>query len=349
MSELISRREFLNLGGLAIGSLAIQPLRSWLPPEDLAEPFGIGRVTISGIRVYKEPNFNSKRLRMLRRDKLVKIIAETISPDGPPYNPRWYRVPGGYAHSGYIQRVENSFLNPPLHSIPEGGQLGEVTVPFTQSFRFSKSFGWQPLYRLYFGSVYWITHLVDGPDGQPWYGLTDDRLRVVYHVPAEHLRPVPKEEITPLSPAVPPGEKRIEVSLAKQVLRAYEADKLVFQADIASGVPSNGPTLNGIPTETPQGNFHISLKLPSRHMGNGELTDDLGAYELPGVPWVSFFHSYGVGFHGTYWHDNFGIPMSHGCVNMRNADAKWIYRWTLPVIEHSDWYQKGWGTLIKVE
>jgi len=84
-------------------------------------------------------------------------------------------------------------------------------------------------------------------------------------------------------------------------------------------------------------------------MGDGNLTDDLDAYELPGVPWVSFFHAVGVGFHGTYWHDNFGSPMSHGCVNMRNADAKWIYRWTMPVIGYSDWYKKGQGTLVKVE
>ena len=43
------------------------------------------------------------------------------------------------------------------------------------------------------------------------------------------------------------------------------------------------------------------------------------AYELPGVPWVSYFTGNGVAFHGTYWHDNFGSPTSHGCLNMRNA------------------------------
>ena len=349
MPDYLSRREFLNLGGLALGSFAAQPLRSWLPPEDRVEPIGIGRVTIGAIRVYQEPHFKSEGLRWLRRDKLVGIIEETISPHGPPHNPRWYRVPGGYAHRAYLQRVENSSFIPPLASLPDGGQLGEVTVPYTRSFRITRSDGWQPLYRLYFGSVYWITHLIEGLDGQPWYGLTDGRLRTGYQVPAAHIRPILKEEVTPLSPHVPPGEKRIDVSLAEQVLRAYEGERLVFQADIASGIPSRGPSPNGIPTDTPHGNFHISLKLPSRHMGDGNLTDEIDAYELPGVPWVSYFHAVGVGFHGTYWHDNFGASMSRGCVNMRNADAKWIYRWTTPEIGYSEWYKKGWGTLVKVE
>jgi lipoprotein-anchoring transpeptidase ErfK/SrfK len=205
-----------------------------------------------------------------------------------------------------------------------------------------------PLYRLYFGSTHWITSLVEGPDGEPWYGLTDDRLHVRHYVPSIHLRPIPRSEITPISTQVPPQEKYIEVSTNEQIVRAYEYDQLVFEAEVSSGVPSLGESPNGISTDTPQGNFHISMKMPSRHMGDGDLTSDLQAYELPGVPWVSFFHAIGVGFHGTYWHDNFGTQMSHGCVNMRNEDAKWLYRWTTPETSHSDWYKKGWGTVVRV-
>ena len=56
-------------------------------------------------------------------------------------------------------------------------------------------------------------------------------------------------------------------------------------------------------------------------------------YYLPGVPWVQFFGnaqipwSRGYSFHGTYWHNNFGHPMSHGCINMKTPDAKWLYDW----------------------
>jgi lipoprotein-anchoring transpeptidase ErfK/SrfK len=81
---------------------------------------------------------------------------------------------------------------------------------------------------------------------------------------------------------------------------------------------------------TPTGEFQVNRKYPSKHMGDGGLTSDIRAYELVDAPWVSFFHEAGIAFHGTYWHDNFGYPMSHGCVNMRNEDALWLFRWTTP-------------------
>lgn len=349
METTLSRRDFLKLSGLTAGSLAARPLRPRLPREDHAAPVGIGRVTTQVIGLYKEPSLKSDRLRWLPRDKLVDIIYELDSPYGPAHNPRWYRLPGGYAYSAYIQRVEHSFLNPPLTEIPEGGQLGEVTVPYSQSYHQHRSLGWQRAYRLYFGSVYWITHLLEeGPHGEPWYGLTDDRLRVVLYVPAAHLRPIPAKELTPISPEVPPEEKRLEISISDQRAIAYEGEREVFRAPVSSGLPSRGPSPNGIPTDTPHGNFRVSLKVPSRHMGDGNLTSSLDAYELPGVPWVTYFHAYGIGFHGTYWHDNFGARMSHGCVNMRNEDAKWIYRWTDPPIEHNEWYKLGRGTKVSV-
>jgi hypothetical protein len=54
----------------------------------------------------------------------------------------------------------------------------------------------------------------------------------------------------------------------------------------------------------------------------------------------------GAALHGTYWHDNFGQRMSHGCVNMRNSDALWVYRWTTPIIQPGEWYARGRGTLV---
>ncbi len=83
-------------------------------------------------------------------------------------------------------------------------------------------------------------------------------------------------------------------------------------------------------------------------MGDGNLTDDIRAYELPGVPWVSFFTQTGVALHGTYWHHNYGRRMSHGCVNMVTAEAKWIYRWTIPQADVYEWEKKGYGTQVTV-
>ena len=83
-------------------------------------------------------------------------------------------------------------------------------------------------------------------------------------------------------------------------------------------------------------------------------SDDGDSFSLPGVPWTCFFASPGgYAFHGTYWHNNFGLQMSHGCVNMRNEDAKWLFRWTTPVFDpviesESDWERTGRGTRVEI-
>jgi lipoprotein-anchoring transpeptidase ErfK/SrfK len=59
-----------------------------------------------------------------------------------------------------------------------------------------------------------------------------------------------------------------------------------------------------------------------------------GGYDLPGIGWVTLFVSNGVAIHSTFWHNNFGFPMSHGCVNARPQDAQWIFRWTTPFIDY---------------
>ena len=349
----LSRRDFLKLTGLSLATLALDPfspLGKPYPPEEFPipdTPKMKARVTTRSIYVYQEPIFKSKRVRTLKRDQVVKILAEITSPHGPSYNPRWYQLEDGYVHSVYLQRVDHIHLNRPLEQIPEK-QLGEITVPMSQSMRLNRKRAWAPLYRLYYQSVHWITGLEEGEDGNPWYQLTDDPLRVKYYIPAVHLRPILDEELTPISPDVPAREKRIEVSIKHQTLTAYEGDQAVLHTKISSGLPSRSVPANGIPTDTPEGTFHVEVKVPSRHMGDGELTSDLDAYELPGVPWVSFFHEIGVGFHGTYWHDNFGVRMSHGCVNMRTSEAQWLYRWSQPNPKPREWFTRKHGTVVKI-
>lgn len=70
-------------------------------------------------------------------------------------------------------------------------------------------------------------------------------------------------------------------------------------------------------------------------------------YDLPGVPWVSYITDSGIAFHGTYWHNDYGVPRSHGCLNMSSQAAKWLYRWTQPVVpaeEQEVWV--GYGTEV---
>ncbi len=332
------------MAGLSLGSLAFNPFQ----PEREELPRGpLARVAVSAISVYRSPDFESRIVGQRFRDELVPIYFEITPESGPAYNPLWYRVWGGYAHAAHLQRAEVQY-NRPLPAVRQSGQLCEVTVPYSQSFRYTKAFGWQPTYRLYYTSTHWVTGVEEGPDGSVWYRITDELWPVDYHVPASHLRPIADHELSPISPHIPDHEKRIVVDIRTQTLTAYERDEIALETRISTGLRSRGSSPNGIPTDTPIGRFNIQVKLPSKHMGQGRLTDNLDDYVLPGVPWTSFFHPTGVAFHGTYWHNNFGVRMSHGCVNMRNEDARWLFRWTTPVNEATSWEKRGFGTAVHV-
>ncbi len=341
----ISRRDFLKVGFLSGAGIALAPV---FPPEPETpfEQARLGRVTTSQISVYSLPRDDARIVKQLFRDRIIHIYEELTPPTGPSWNPVWYRVWGGYAHSANVQLVGMSH-NPVIELIPENGQLGEITVPYSNSMLFSRTEGWSPLYRLYFQTNHWVTALAEGPDGTPWYELTDELGNTKFFVPAHHVRLFPEEELAPISPGVPFEEKRIEVDIARQTLTAYERGEPVLHTRISSGIKSNSTT-NGIPTETPLGEFNISVKMPSKHMGEGRLTDNLEDYELVGVPWTAFFDPRGYAIHGTFWHNNFGVTMSRGCVNLKNADAQWLFRWMTPIHAAQEIDTRGFGTRLVI-
>jgi hypothetical protein len=346
----LSRRDALKLAGLALSSAAASPLRLTFPQDELFQRGNTGRICSDLVYVYREPDFSSERVAKRARDQLISLLEEVFPETGPAYNPRWYRIPGGYVHSAYIQVVKQHPPNPALGSIPKAGILGEISVPYTRSQRYTRWGGWQPLYRLYYGSVHWIMGRDTGPDGLPWYRLRDHYVGVDYHAIAADLRPVDPKEYSPISPDVPPEEKLIQVSIADQNLIAYEGTRAVLECQVSTGRPSPADLPeDDIPSDTPIGSFKIQTKMPSRHMGDGRLTQDISAYELPGVPWTMVFTETGVAFHGTYWHDNFGRRMSSGCINMRNPDALWLFRWANPVYETTSYYKRQSGTLVMVQ
>jgi len=308
----------------------------------------VGRVGVPAINIYREPSFDAERTGKQERDDLLWLIEQVVSPAGPAHNPIWYRVHNGYAHSGRLQVVKLAPPNIPLQSIPAYGILGEVTVPISQSFRFASDAGWQPLYRLYAHSIHRITHIDTGPDGRTWYRLFDDLMNAEYHAQAIHFRPIDPSEYAPISTHIPSDEKRILVSIQDQTLTAFEGDQPVLHTTISSGVHTENLPADAIPTDTPTGSFRIQLKMPCRHMGDGRLTAEIDAYELPGVPWTMVFQKDGVALHGTFWHHNFGTRMSHGCVNLRNQDAQWLFRWTEPAYQPENWFVRGVGTLVVV-
>jgi lipoprotein-anchoring transpeptidase ErfK/SrfK len=214
--------------------------------------------------------------------------------------------------------------------------------------RYTKTYGWQPNLRLYYGSVHWIEGIDEGSDGNPWYRLLDELVRYPYHVKAIHLRPIPPDEWSQITPDVPHEDKRIEVNLTTQVMTAYENDQVVMKTNISSGIATAQRNPKELSTKTPSGEFRILSKYPSKHIGDGNLFATPEDYELPGVPWTCFFHEAGYAFHGTYWHDNFGVPMSRGCINMRLEEAKWLFRWVHPVHDQARIYSPGYGTLVRI-
>lgn len=119
------------------------------------------------------------------------------------------------------------------------------------------------------------------------------------------------------------GTKVIKVDLASQHLYAYEGDTVVMDFPVSTGKWH----------KTPTGTFNIWIKLRYTRMSGGSGAD---YYNLPNVPYTMFFansevpKSDGYSIHGAYWHNNFGHPMSHGCVNMRIADAGQVFEWANP-------------------
>ena len=122
-------------------------------------------------------------------------------------------------------------------------------------------------------------------------------------------------------------DKKIYVDLTNQRLYAYEGDKLVYNFLVSTG--KWGPTPTGV--------FSIWGKFRFTKMSGGSTLLHT-YYYLPNVPYVMFFSndqvaaSRGFSLHGTYWHDNFGHPMSHGCVNMKTSEAGLIYQWSDPPV-----------------
>ena len=336
MTSKFSRRDFLKTSGLTLGSAA---LGFTFPPIDEFSDGVFIRITSNGIDekgipVYGKPTDQSDITRMVFRDQILNVYEE-VNSGTPGYNPIWYRVWGGFVHRARTQKVQYIY-NPIEQSIRKNGQLAEVTIPFTQAFRLVIK-DWVRVNRLYYSSVHWVKGVDEGPDGQPWYRILDELSDITYNVPASHLRLISDSEIEPISPNVPFEKKRIEVSLSGQRVTCFEYDKPVFTTMISSGRINSTPGPNGIPTTTPSGVFSIFTKMPSKHMGSGNLAQasDIEAYQLPGVPWTTFIHFegrnfQGHAFHGTYWHDNFGVPMSSGCINMRSDEAKWLFRWCPP-------------------
>lgn len=122
-------------------------------------------------------------------------------------------------------------------------------------------------------------------------------------------------------------EKTIYIDLSAQRLYAYQGERLVYDFLVSTGKWS----------ATPTGIFSIWTKLRYTRMVGGDKS--IGTYyNLPNVPYTMFFYNNsiakarGYGIHGAYWHNNFGRPMSHGCINMKIEEAEQLFYWADPPV-----------------
>jgi hypothetical protein len=175
--------------------------------------------------------------------------------------------------------------------------------------------------KLYYSQIIWVDGIRQDEAGQTWYHLREPygSYGDQFWAPAEAFRPITREEASPISPEI--ENKRIDVNIARQTLSCFENDREVYFCRVSTG---------RLEQETPIGlYFQVFWKLISVHMSAG--TAGAG-YDLIGVGWPTFFAPNGIAIHSTFWYNDFGTPTSAGCVNARSEDAKFISRWSSPIV-----------------
>lgn len=130
--------------------------------------------------------------------------------------------------------------------------------------------------------------------------------------PLSSVRKLSPQDLAPILSSVPWSLKRIEVILAEQMLEVYEGERIVKTFKVSTGKSG---------FSTPLGEYQITRVRLSRFMsGDG--------WAVAGVPYVMYFApDQGLALHGAYWHNQFGRPVTHGCINLRPEEANWLFRW----------------------
>ncbi len=164
-------------------------------------------------------------------------------------------------------------------------------------------------------------------DGRQWYKIAFDneirypeRVSGNWYVAADVVRVLSDDGDHLLQKDSPTTTKRIVVDISSQTLSAYDGDTLFMRESISTGKEF---------TPTPRGTFSIFKMTPSRYMQGPLPGVSDQVYDLPGVPWNMYFTKGGAVIHGAYWHDHFGVPWSHGCVNLPAQKAMELYLWAI--------------------
>jgi len=324
----LSRRKLLKLSG---GILAAAPFVRIATPAyaQTADPLSplihpLGRAFIRG-NILEKPEPKARVISSFKAGELIELAGQIVGVGPTSYNPIWYETrDGGYVHSALVLPCDD-VLNKPVETIGEGGAWGEITVPIASGRAAANPEAGQR-FPAYYGLIVKIIAVHEGTDKNLWYEMKEDKWSI-NKAPSfflsEQVRVVPPEEFDMLSPNIPVA-KHIEVNLKKQEAVAFEDGVAVKTFRIASGMGGYS---------TPVGEHCIYVKTPGQRMAGGT-SDDNSAYNLPAIPWISYFTPVGHAFHGTYWHNDYGRPRSHGCANVSSDDAKWIFRWSHPIVDY---------------
>ncbi|HEY5156899.1 MAG TPA: L,D-transpeptidase family protein [Anaerolineales bacterium] len=348
----ISRRDFLKLAGLGLGAMALRPLTSGLDiPQvsravllpDFPKADLLGRNCTADtsmqwggtIPIMPRPDVSGTKVRDAHRDEvfpwLKEVSAENIDFNLP--NQRWVETPEGYIHSLYLQPCKN-IPNVPLSALPEGkvGFWAEVTVPYVDLMmdnpapvsgwmRDHVAYGLQA--RLYYSQVMWMDQVRTTDAGTIQYHVNElyGRTGDLFWAEGAAFRPLTEEDVAPINPNVDPATKKIVVNVSYQTLKCKEGDREVYFCRVSTGMQDGS---------TPLGDFPIWRKLISVRMAANTVGGS--SYDLPGISWTTLFVGDGVAIHGATSHNDFGTVRSHGCVNCKPEDAKWIFRWSQPTV-----------------
>jgi len=347
----VSRRDFLKLAGFGLGAVLFQPSlrklktfpisRSVLLPEfPQADLLGRNCTADTSLQwggtipIMVHPDVNSTKVRDAHRDEVFpwqkEVSAETIDVNLP--NQRWVETPEGYIHSLYLQPCRN-VPNIPLSALPVGktGFWAEVTVPYVDlNVETAASgsgwmhdliaYGLQP--RLYYSQVMWMDQVRTIDNGTIQYRVNEryGNPGDLFWAEGAAFRPLTDDDVSPIHPDVDPATKKVVVNVNYQTLTCKEGDQEVYFCRVSTGMEDGS---------TPPGDHAIWRKLLSVRMA----ANTVGAsYDLPGISWTTLFVGDGVAIHGATSHNDFGTVRSHGCVNCKPDDAKWVFRWSQPTV-----------------
>jgi lipoprotein-anchoring transpeptidase ErfK/SrfK len=358
-AQPLSRREFLKLAALGLGGLAFargsrfsSPTRAenlYSPDFDLTladfpDSPRLGRACRGSLEIKAEPDPNSQTVGLIYEDGVAPWLREVVSkqPSLIFNNQRWVETDGGYVYGPLFQPVRN-LPNQPVQSLPTTSSLGpgmwvEVTVPYVDVILENKptSNSWVEALveqglpvRLYYSQIFWVDKMKTSSSGKVLYRVNPNYYGGVdmLWAPAEAFRPITADELAPINPDA--TDKRIVVDVTYQTLACYEGKTEVYYCRVSTGAKFDMYGNAVDKWATPVGPHRVARKYISLQMAGG--TTGAG-YDLPGIGWTSIFATGGVAIHSTFWHNNYGDPMSHGCVNVSPEDAKWIFLWTLPSV-----------------